>query len=143
MRVMVMIKATPESEAGAMPTQEELEAMTEFNEQLVKAGVLLAGEGLLPSSSGVKVRWSGGEQTVIDGPFTEAKELVAGFWILQVSSMEEAVEWVKRVPNVRGTDAEIELRQIAEAEDFGEAYTPEIEERENRMRAQTEARSAS
>jgi len=143
MRVMAMIKATPDSEAGAMPTQEELEAMTAFNEQLVKAGVLLGGEGLLPSAKGVKVRWSGGKQTVIDGPFTEAKELVAGFWILQVSSMEEAVEWIRRVPNVRGTDAEIELRQIAEAEDFGDAYTPEIEERENRMRAQTEAQSAS
>ena len=138
MRVMVFVKASPESEAGAMPSEEVLTEMGQYNEELVKAGVMLAGEGLHPSSKGVRVYFSGKERTVVDGPFTEAKELIAGFWIWQVKSMEEAVEWVKRSPFQEG---ELELRPVFEAEDFGEAFTPELRALEDRLRAEVEARS--
>jgi hypothetical protein len=139
MRVMVMVKATKDSEAGVMPDEKLLAAMTSFNEQLVKAGVMLAGEGLQPSSKGKRVRISGGRRTVVDGPFTETKELVAGFWIWQVRSMEEAMEWVKRCPDPHpGSDSEIEIRRVFEAEDFGDALTPELREREGQLRASTE-----
>ena len=136
MRFMVMVKASPESEAGVMPSQEMLAAMGQYNEELVKAGVMLAGEGLHPSSKGARVRFSGDKRTVIDGPFTETKELVAGFWIWKVKSKEEAIEWVKRCPNpMPGTEAEIEIRQVFEAEDFGAEFTPELREQEERLRA--------
>ncbi len=134
MRVIVMVKATKESEAGVMPEQELLAAMGKFNEELVKAGIMLAGEGLRPSSKGKRVRFSGTKRTVIDGPFTETKELVAGFWIWQVRSMEEAVEWVKRCPNPHVGDSEMEIRQIFEAEDFGVEFTPELRAQEERLR---------
>jgi hypothetical protein len=136
MRFMVMVKATEQSEAGAMPSTELLEAMGRYNEELVKAGVLVAGEGLHPSAKGVRVRFDGTQRRVIDGPFAETKELVAGFWIFQVKSLEEAVEWVKRCPNPMEGESEIEIRQIFEADDFGEAFTPEQREREERLRAQ-------
>jgi hypothetical protein len=139
MRFMAMVKATPESEAGVMPSRELLDAMNAYNEELVKAGVMLAGEGLHPSSKGARVRFDGSERTVIDGPFTETKELVAGFWILQCKSREEALEWVKRCPNPMEGPSEIELRQVFEAEDFGDAMTPELREAEERLRAQSEA----
>jgi hypothetical protein len=139
MRFMAMVKATPESEAGVMPSRELLDAMNAYNEELVKAGVMLAGEGLHPSSKGARVRFEGSERTVIDGPFTETKELVAGFWILQCKSREEALEWVKRCPNPMEGPSEIELRQVFEAEDFGDAMTPELREAEERLRAQAEA----
>jgi hypothetical protein len=139
MRFMAMVKATPESEAGELPSQELLEAMGAYNEELVKAGVMLAGEGLHPSSKGARVRFEGSERTVIDGPFTETKELVAGFWILECKSREEALEWVKRCPNPMEGPSEIELRQIFEAEDFGDALTPELREAEERLRVQAEA----
>src|ERR671929_759174 len=126
MRFMVIVKATKESEAGVMPSQELLTAMGKYNEELAKAGVMLAGEGLHPSSKGARVRFSGDKRTVIDGPFAETKELIAGFWILQVKSKEEAIEWVKRCPNPTGDEAEIEIRQIFEADDFGPALTPEL-----------------
>ena len=132
MRFMVMVKATKDSEAGKMPSRELLEAMGKYNEELAKAGILLAGEGLQPSSKGARVRFSGTKRTVVDGPFTETKELVAGFWIWKVKSKEEAIEWVKRCPNPMPTDSEIEIRQIFEAEDFGEALTPEIQARHER-----------
>ena len=138
MRVIVLVKANRESEAGVMPKQEELAAMGKFNEELVKAGIMLAGEGLHPSSKGVRVRFSGSQRTVIDGPFAETKELVAGFWIWQVKSMDEAIEWLKRAPF--DDDAEIEIRPVFEAEDFGEALTPELREQEERMRAEVAAR---
>ena len=136
MRFMVMVKASKDSEAGVMPSQELLTEMGKFNEEMVKAGVMLAGEGLHPSSKGARVRFSGRERTVIDGPFTETKELVAGFWRIQVKSKEEAIEWVKRCPNPMPTDSEIEIRQIFEAEDFGAEFTPELREQEERLRAQ-------
>ena len=136
MRVMVIVKATKDSETGVMPSQELLAAMGKFNEELVKAGVMLAGEGLQPSSKGKRVRFSGDKRTVIDGPFTETKELIAGFWLWQVRSMEEAVEWVRRCPNPHAGESEIEIRQVFEAEDFGEEFTPELREREERLRAQ-------
>ncbi len=140
MRVMVMIRATKESEAGQMPTEELLTQMMEFNEELVKAGVMLAGDGLHPSSRGVRVRFSGSERKVIDGPFAETKELLAGYWLWQVKSMGEAIEWAKRIPNPEGTpDGEIEIRPVLEADDFGEEFTPELREKEARLRAQTEA----
>jgi hypothetical protein len=140
MRVMVLIKATEESEAGQMPSQELLTQMLEFNEQLVKAGVMLAGDGLHPSSKGVRVAFSGGERKVIDGPFAETKELLAGYWLWQVKSMDEAIEWVKRVPNPDpGTEAIIEIRPVFETEDFGEELTPELREQEARLRAQVES----
>ena len=136
MRFMILVKATKESEAGIMPTQEQLAEMGRFNEELVKAGVMLAGEGLHPSSKGARVQFSGNKRTVIDGPFAEAKELVAGFWLIQAKSLAEAIEWVKRVPFTGSPESEIEIRQVFEAEDFGDAYTPEIREQEERLRAQ-------
>jgi hypothetical protein len=139
MRVMVLIKGTEQSEAGEGSSQEVLEQMTAFNEELVKAGVMLAGEGLHPSSKGVRVEFSGSERKVIDGPFTETKELLAGYWVWQVKSMDEAIEWVKRIPNPKGEHAVIEIRQVFEADDFGEELTPELRERERQLRAQTEA----
>lgn len=136
MKVMVIVKASPASEAGVMPSQELLTAMGNFNEELVKAGILLSGEGLHPSSKGIRVRFSGEKRTVIDGPFAETKELVAGFWIWQVKDMQEALEWVKRCPNPHADDSEIEIRQFFEADDFGEAMTPELREQEDRIREQ-------
>src|SRR6266480_1425214 len=136
MRFMILVKASKESEAGVMPNQQLLTEMGKFNEELVKAGVMLAGEGLHPSSKGVRVKFSGGKRTVIDGPFTETKELIAGFWLWQVRSMGEAIEWVKRCPNPTGTEAEIEIRQVFEAEDFGSEFTSELREQEDRLRAQ-------
>ena len=135
MKFMVIVKATKESEAGVMPSTEMLTAMGNFNEELVKAGVLLAGEGLHPSSKGARVRFSGTSRTVVDGPFTETKELIAGFWILQVRSREECIEWVKRCPNPMEGPSEIEIRQVFDADDFGEALTPELRAQEERMRA--------
>jgi len=132
MRFMVMVKATKDSEAGKMPSRELLEAMGKYNEELAKAGILLAGEGLQPSSKGARVRFSGSKRTVVDGPFTETKELVAGFWLWKVKSKEEAIEWVKRCPNPMPTDSEIEIRQIFEAEDFGDALTPEMQAQQDR-----------
>jgi hypothetical protein len=134
MRFMVMVKATKDSEAGVMPSEQRLTEMGQYNEELVKAGVLLAGEGLHPSSRGVRVRFSGKERTVIDGPFAETKELVAGFWLLQVRSKEEAIEWVRRCPNPFDGESEIEIRQVFEADDFGEALTPELRAQEERLR---------
>jgi hypothetical protein len=136
MRCIVMVKATKDSEAGVMPKQELLAEMGKFNEELVKAGVLLAAEGLQPSSKGKRVRFSGSNRRVIDGPFTEAKELIAGFWLWQVRSMEEAVEWVKRCPNPFEGESEIEIRQVFEADDFGAELTPELREQEERLRKQ-------
>jgi len=138
MRVMVMVKATKESEAGQMPGTELLAAMGNFNEELVKAGVMLAGEGLHPSSKGKRVRFSGKERTVIDGPFAETKELVAGYWMWQVKSMEEAVEWVRRCPNPMESESEIEIRPVFEADDFGAEFTPELRAQEERLRAEAE-----
>ena len=135
MKFMVIVKATKESEAGEMPSTEMLTAMGHYNEELVKAGVLLAGEGLHPSSKGARVRFSGSSRTVIDGPFTETKELIAGFWLLQVRSLDECIEWVKRCPNPMPGDSEIEIRQVFDADDFGEALTPELREQEERLRA--------
>jgi hypothetical protein len=144
MRVMVMIKATRNSEAGVMPSEELLAEMGKFNEELVKAGVMLAGEGLHPSSKGKRVRFSGGKRSVIDGPFAETKELVAGFWIWKVKSMEEAVEWVRRCPDpMPGEEAEIEIRPIFEAEDFGSELTPELRAQEERLRAELERQRGS
>ncbi len=137
MRVMVLVKATKESEAGVLPDQKILTEMGKFNEQLVKAGVMLEGEGLHPSSKGVRVRFSGAKRTVIDGPFTEAKELIAGYWVWQVKSMDEAIEWIKRSPF---QDGEIEIRRVFEAEDFGPEFTPELREQEARLRAQAAKR---
>jgi hypothetical protein len=135
MRFMAIVKASKDSEAGVLPSQELLEAMGKFNEELVKAGVMLAGEGLQASSKGARVRFSGSKRTVIDGPFAETKELVAGFWILQVKSKEEAIEWIKRAPNpMPGTESEIEIRQVFEAADFGEALTPELRAAEEKLR---------
>jgi hypothetical protein len=138
MRFMVMVKANKDTEAGVLPSQELLAAMGKYNEELAKAGVLLAGEGLQPTSKGARVRFSGTKRTVIDGPFTEAKELVAGFWLIQAKSKEEAIEWVKRAPNPMEGESEIEIRQVFEAEDFGEEFTPELREQEERVRAQAE-----
>jgi hypothetical protein len=135
MRVMVIVKASKESEAGEMPSQELLAAMGNFNEELVKAGVMLAGEGLHPTSKGTRVRFSGSKRTVIDGPFAETKELIAGFWLWQVKSMEEAIEWVKRCPNPMTSDSEIEIRPVFEADDFGAEFTPELRAQEERQRA--------
>ena len=140
MRFMVLVKADKNTEAGALPDGRLLADMGKFNEELAKAGVLLAGEGLHPSSKGARVRFSGAQRTVIDGPFAETKELVAGFWLWKVNSKEEAIEWVKRCPNPTGAEAEIEIRQVFEADDFGPAFTPELREQEARLRAQTEAR---
>ncbi len=135
-RFMVMVKATKESEAGVMPSEELLAAMGAYNEELVKAGVMLAGEGLHPSSKGARVRFAGTDRSVVDGPFAETKELVAGYWLIQTKSLDEAIEWVKRCPNPMEGESEIEIRQVFEAEDFGDEFTPELREQEERIRAQ-------
>lgn len=140
MRFMVIVKADKDSEAGVMPSQELLAAMGKFNEELVKAGVMLAGEGLQPSSKGVRVKFNGKQRSVTDGPFAESKELIAGYWLWQCKSKEEAIEWLKRAPFDGGT--EIEIRQVFEAEDFGEAFTPELREQEQRLRERIEGRGA-
>src|SRR5207302_8586329 len=142
MRFMVFVKASKDSEAGVLPSEQLLAEMTRYNEELVKAGVLLAAEGLTPSSKGARVRFSGKKRTVIDGPFTETKELIAGFWLWQVKSKEEAIEWVKRCPNPHHEDGEIEIRQVFEPEDFGAQLTPELKEQEKRQRAQVEKRKS-
>jgi hypothetical protein len=140
MRVMVMIKATEESEAGVMPSQELLTQMGNFNEELVKAGVMLAGDGLHPSSEGVRVAFSGSDRKVINGPFAETKELLAGYWLWQVKSLDEAIEWVKRIPNPDGGESEVEIRPVFEAEDFGDTLTPELREQDARLREQVARR---
>jgi hypothetical protein len=140
MRFMVLVKASEESEAGVMPSEDQLAEMGRYNEELVKAGVMLAGEGLHPTSKGVRIRFEGKDRTVIDGPFAETKELLAGFWLIQAGSRDEAIEWVKRAPFDGGT--EIEIRQVFEEDDFGEEFTPELREQEARIRAQTEANQA-
>ena len=138
MKFMVIVKASKSSEAGQMPSEELLTAMGKYNEELVKAGIMLAGEGLHPSSKGVRVRFSGTKRTVVDGPFAETKELVAGFWLWQVRSREEAIEWLKRCPNPHDEETEVEIRQVFEAEDFGAEFTPELRQQEERIRAQAE-----
>jgi hypothetical protein len=137
MRFMVIVKASKDSEAGVLPSTDDLAAMGKYNEELVKAGVMLAGEGLQPSSKGMRIKFSGNKRRVIDGPFAETKELVAGFWLWQVRSKEEAIEWAKRIPF---EDGEVEIRQVFEAEDFGPAFTPELREQEERLRAQVAAK---
>jgi hypothetical protein len=138
MRFMIIVKATKNSEAGVLPDEQLLAAMMKYNEELMKAGVMLAGEGLQPSSKGARVKFSGSQRTVTDGPFAETKELIAGFWMWQVKSKEEAIEWVKRCPNpMPGEESEIEIRQVFEADDFGAEFTPELREQEERLRAQT------
>jgi hypothetical protein len=139
MRFMAIVKASKQSEAGVMPSEQLLTEMGKYNEELVKAGIMLAGEGLHPSSNGVRVKFSGSKRTVVDGPFAETKELIAGYWIWQVKSREEAIEWLKRCPNPTGEDGEIELRQIFEAEDFGAEFTPELRAQEERIQAESEA----
>ena len=136
MRVMVIVKADEDSEAGILPSEQLLTEMGAYNEELVKAGIMLDGDGLKPSSAGARVRFSGSQRTVIDGPFAETKELIAGYWIWQVESLDEAIAWVKRCPNPGGVESEIEIRPFFEAEDFGEAFTPELREQEDRLRAQ-------
>ncbi|MBA2758391.1 MAG: YciI family protein [Chloroflexia bacterium] len=134
MRFMILIKADADSESGEMPSEQLLTEMGAYNEELVNAGVMLAGDGLHPSSKGARVRFSGADRTVTDGPFVETKELIAGYWLWQLDSMDEAVEWVKRCPNPTGVESEIEIRQVFEAEDFGDAFTPELREQEDRLR---------
>jgi hypothetical protein len=141
MRFMVMVRSHQDSESGVMPRQELLDDMGRFNEELVKAGVLLAAEGLQPSSKGARIHFSGAKRTVIDGPFAETKELIAGFWLLQLKSLDEAIEWMKRCPNPFDGESDIEIRQVFEAEDFGPAFTPELREREERLRAEMNERS--
>jgi len=141
MRFMVMVKSNAATEAGELPSTELLAAMGKFNEELVKAGVMLAGEGLQPSSRGARIKFSGGKRTVVDGPFAESKELIAGFWIIQVKSKQEAIEWMKRCPNPTGEDSELEIRQVFEADDFGENLTPELREAEQRIAVES-ARNA-
>lgn len=136
MKVMIMVKATQDSEAGVMPSEQLLSEMGQYNEELVKAGIMLAGEGLHPSSKGARVKFSGANRVVTDGPFIETKELVAGYWLWQVNSMEEAIAWVKRCPNPMPGDSEIEIRPVFEAEDFGAEFTPELQEQEKRIRAE-------
>ncbi len=143
MRFMVMIKSNADTEAGVMPSEEMLAAMGRYNDELVKAGVMLAGDGLHPSSKGARVRFDGENRTVVDGPFTEAKELIAGFWIIDVKSKDEAIEWVRRIPNPTGVQGEVEIRQVFEAEDFGDEYTPELREQAERQEEQIRARAAS
>lgn len=138
MKVMVLVKATQDSEAGKLPSQELLAAMGKFNEELVQAGVMLAGEGLQPTSKGARVKFSGKNRLVTDGPFTETKELIAGFWLWEVASLEAAIAWVKRCPNPHEGECEIEIRQLFTADDFGEAFTPELREREEKLRAEIE-----
>jgi hypothetical protein len=140
MRFMAIVKATKDSENGVMPSEQLLADMGKFNEELVKAGVMLAGEGLHPSSKGARIKFSGKKRTVVDGPFAETKELVAGFWLLQVRSKEEAIEWIKRAPNPHEGESEIEIRQVFEAEDFGPEFTPELREQEERIRSQIGAK---
>ena len=140
MKFMVIVKASPESEAGQMPSQQLMTDMGKFNEELVKAGVLLAGEGLHPSSKGARIRFSGSQREVVDGPFSGTRELVAGFWLIEVKSKEEAIEWMKRCPNPMEGESELEIRQIFEADDFGAEFTPELREQEDRLRAQVAAR---
>ncbi|KYF66028.1 YciI family protein [Sorangium cellulosum] len=142
MRFMILIKATKDSEAGVMPSEQLLTEMGKFNEELVKAGIMVAGEGLHPSTKGARVRFSGEKRTVVDGPFAETKELIAGFWLWDVKSKEEAIEWVKRCPNPMLEESEIEIRQVFTADDFGPALTPELREQEERLRAQAEAKQA-
>ena len=143
MRFMIMVKATKESEEGVLPGETLLTEMGKFNEELVKAGIMLAGEGLQPSSKGARVRFSGSKRSVVDGPFAETKELIAGFWLWQVKSLDEAIEWVKRCPNPMEGESEIEIRQVFEAEDFGAEFTPELREQEERLRAQVASRQQS
>jgi len=138
MKVMVLVKATKESEAGVMPSQELLTQMGNYNEQLVKAGILLAGEGLHPTSKAARVRFSGKDRIVIDGPFAETKEVIAGYWLWQVKSMQEAIEWLKRCPNPHNEPCEVEIRPVFEMEDFGEAFTPELQEQERRVMAEAQ-----
>jgi len=138
MRFMIIVKASKDSEAGVMPSERLLTEMGKYNEELAKAGVMLAGEGLHPSSKGARVKFSGDQRTVIDGPFAETKELIAGFWLWQVKSKEEAIEWVKRCPNPHNGESEIEIRQVFETEDFGAEFTPELREQEDRVRAQSD-----
>ena len=140
MRFMVIVKATPESEAGVMPSEKLLAEMGRYNEELVKAGIMQNGDGLHPSSKGARVRFSGKDRTVIDGPFAETKELIAGYWLWNCASLQEAIEWLKRCPNPMPGESEIEIRQIFEAEDFGEAFTPELREKEAKLRAELERR---
>jgi hypothetical protein len=143
MRVMVIVKATKESEAGVLPDERLLTEMTKFNEDLVKAGIMLAGDGLHPSSKGVRVHFSGSSRTVTDGPFAETKELIAGYWLWQVRSMDEAIAWVKRCPNPHNEESDIEVRPVFEAEDFGDAFTPELQQKEAELRAKAEAQARS
>jgi hypothetical protein len=138
MKVMVLVKASESSERGEMPSEQLLTEMGKYNEELVKAGIMLAGEGLHPSSKGVRVRFSGDKRTVIDGPFAETRELVAGYWLWQVRSMDEAIEWLKRCPNPMQEESDVEIRPVFEAEDFGEAFTPELREQEERLRSEVE-----
>jgi hypothetical protein len=137
---MVIVKSNGETESGKAPTEQELSAMGVYNDELIKAGVMLSGEGLLSSAKGKRVRFSKGTRSVIDGPFTESKELVAGFWLWKVTSLDEAVEWVKRMPDFGGEDSDVEIRQVAEAEDFGDNFTPELKAQEERQRKELEAR---
>ena len=143
MRFMIIVKANKDSEAGIMPDEKLLSEMGKYNEELVKAGIMLAGDGLHPSSKGTRVRFSGRERTVIDGPFSETKELIAGFWLWNVKSKEEAIEWVKRCPNPMAGESEIEIRQVFEAADFGDEFTPELREQEERLRAQIQKQTKS
>ena len=143
MRCMILVKADKNSEAGVLPDQKILTEMGKYNEELVKAGIMLAGEGLLPSSKGARVKFSGRERSVIDGPFSETKELIAGFWLWHVKSKEEAIEWVKRCPNPMAGESEIEIRQVGEAEDFGDEFTPELREQEQRLRSEIEKQTKS
>ena len=138
MRVMVIVKANKDTEAGVMPSEQLLKEMGNYNEELVKAGIMLAGEGLHPTSKGVRIKFSGSKRTVIDGPFAETKELIAGYWLWRVKSMQEAIEWAKRCPNPTGEESVLEIRPLFEAEDFGEEFTPELREQEERLRAQAE-----
>lgn len=141
MQVMVIVKANEDTEAGVMPSEELLAAMGNYNEELVNAGIMVAGEGLHPSSKGVRVMFSGDDRSVVDGPFAETKELIAGYWLWQVKSMEEAIEWAKRCPNPTGAESVLEIRPVFEAEDFGDEFTPELREQEERLRAKTAERS--
>jgi len=140
MRFMILIKASKDSEAGVLPSEQLFTEMGQFNEELVKAGVMLAGEGLQPSSKGARVKFAGGKRTVVDGPFAETKELIAGFWLWQVKSMDEAIEWVKRIPNPTGQEGEVEIRQVFEADDFGPELSPELRKQQERLRSQVATR---
>jgi hypothetical protein len=140
MRFMILVKASKDSEAGVLPSEQLLTEMGLFNEELMKAGVMLAGEGLQPSSKGARVKFAGAKRTVVDGPFTETKELIAGFWLWQVKSMDEAIEWVRRIPNPTGDEGEVEIRQVFEADDFGSELSPELRKQQERLRSQAAAR---